>query len=181
MFVAFGASAQFLSFGVKAGLNMASLSDTDNSKMKVGFKVGPTMELAVAPSMSFQTALLLSSRGVDFDEGDGTISANYLELPVTFAYKYPIAPDTRIYGNVGPYFAYGIYGDSKGYSGNKFDTFGDEGILENFDFGFTIGVGMEITKLNFGLNYDLGLTNCAKEGDASPKNRNFWISVGYKF
>ncbi len=182
--VAVGASAQ-LSFGVKAGLNMSNITDFENSEMKIGYKIGPTVEYAFAPNMAIQSGVLLSSLGTKEKDGDGSIDANYLQIPISFAYKYAIAPDTKIYGNVGPYFGFGIFGKSKFYNEltdkyEKEDTFGDNG-MENFDCGLTFGVGMEVTKFNFGLNYDLGLTKVYDVSGSSSRNSNFWISVGYNF
>lgn len=211
VFAAVSASAQ-LSFGVKAGLNMSTITDVEDSDMKIGYKVGPTVEYMFAPNMGIQSGLLLSSKGVksslsyhdDYENEtinqDATINSNYLELPILFAYKFAIAPDTKVYLNAGPYLAYGIFGKTKfkytidGYSGDyevKYDTFGDDYYDENlethypgmerFDFGLSFGAGMEITKFNFGLNYDLGLKKVYDVDGDSPKNSNFWISAGYKF
>ena len=195
MLVAVSASAQ-LSFGVKAGLNLSNISgDGESLDSKIGFKIGPTVEFAIAPNMAIQSGLLLSSKGAKTSESysesgidvdaDITINANYLELPICFAYKYPIAPDTKIYVNAGPYLAYGLFGkttakiSAMGLSAEEDeDTLGDDG-FENFDFGLTFGIGAEVTKFNFGLNYDLGLSEVIK--DSKIKNTNFWISVGYNF
>lgn len=187
LFTALAASAQ-LSFGVKAGLNMSTITDVDDSKMKIGYKIGPTVEYALDENMAIQSALLLSSKGVKRDVLDYTRNANYLELPISFAYKYPIAYDTKIYANAGPYFAYGIFGKTKTKTEvagvereTKYDTFDDDR-MKNFDMGLTFGVGLEITQFNFGLNYDLGLTKISDEIlYKDSKNGNFWISLGYKF
>ena len=180
--VALTASAQ-LSFGVKAGLNMSSISDVEDSKMKIGYKVGPMAEISLPGStMGVQAALLLSSKGVKADGFDAQINANYLELPITFVYKFPLAFDTNLYVDAGPYFAYGIFGKSDiSFEGVSLgvDTFSDDFGMKKFDTGLTIGAGMEVAKFNFGLNYDLGLTKVFDEGDG--KNGNFWISLGYKF
>ncbi len=178
LLVTVGASAQ-LSFGLKAGLNMSSITETSGSEMKIGYKVGPTVEFMFAPSMGIQSGLLLSSQGVKYSGGDSKIDANYLQIPISFVYKYAIAPTTRIYGNAGPYFGYGIFGNSTLIKVIDVDTFGDTGILERFDAGLTMGIGTEVSKFNFGLNYDLGLTDATKLG--SGTNSNFWISVGYNF
>jgi opacity protein-like surface antigen len=195
LFVAGGVKAQ-VSFGVKAGLNLSSMTNDEDSKMKVGYTVGPTVEFGFAPNMAIQSGVLLSSKGVkysgiyiediDFD-ADVTMNANYLQIPIAFAYKFPIAPDTKVYVNAGPYLAFGLFGKTKfkgeidGESASAdIDTFGDDGMgVKRFDFGLTFGLGMEVTKFNFGLNYDLGLTDVVK--DSGSKNSNFWISVGYKF
>jgi len=179
--LAVAASAQ-VSFGVKAGLNLSTITDTPDSKTKVGYKVGPTMEYAFYENMAIQTGLFLSSKGVKTDH-DYKVNANYLELPVSFAYKYPVAFDTNIYANIGPYFAYGIFGKSKTTTGTVIDDYTEVDTFDNtlkyFDMGLTFGLGMEVTQFNFGVNYDLGLLKVKQMGDG--KNGNFWISVVYSF
>ncbi|MCD7972417.1 MAG: PorT family protein [Candidatus Azobacteroides sp.] len=173
---AFTASAQ-LSFGLKAGLNLSDMSDYDNTKMKIGYKVGPTVNLSLG-DIGFQGAILLSSKGVKGDGVDGKIDANYLEIPVSFVYKRPVAFDTNLYINAGPYFAYGLFGKTDLGLAGEIDTFSDE-MLNRFDMGLTFGVGIEVLMFNFGVNYDLGLTKI--DDFSNAKNRNLWISVGYNF
>ncbi|MCD7972419.1 MAG: PorT family protein [Candidatus Azobacteroides sp.] len=178
--IALTAGAQ-VSFGVKAGLNLSNITNFDDSQVKVGYKVGPSMQYSFQDNMAIQTALLLSSKGVKFDHLDGKIDANYLELPISFAYKFPISYDTNVYVNAGPYFALGIFGKTSASvldTEHHEDTFGSDRAKE-FDFGFTFGVGMEVSQFNFGVNYDLGVTEVYDHG--SHRNGNFWVSVGYQF
>lgn len=59
--------------------------------------------------MAIQSALLYSAKGAKADlEGiDITLNANYLQLPVHFAYKIDAAPGTKVVLHAGPYIAYG--------------------------------------------------------------------------
>ena len=168
MLIAVSANAQ-VSFGLKAGLNLATITGNGGSAdSKIGYKIGPALDFGIAENMSIQAAALLSSKGAKH------VDANYLEVPVCFAYKFPIAPDTKIYVNAGPYFAYGLFGKTGGI-----DTFDDDFGMKKLDYGATIGAGAEVLKFNFGLNYDLGLAKIYDGGSA--KNSNFLISVGYNF
>ena len=178
LLVAVSVSAQ-ASFGLKAGLNMSTVtSGGESADMKIGYKVGPALDVALAPTMSIQAAALLSLKGAKNSD------ANYLEIPICFAYKFPIAPDTKIYLNAGPYFAYGIFGKT-----GSIDTFDDDFGIEKLDYGATIGVGAEVLKFNFGLNYDFGLADISKSLSIPDmeiiknkvRNGNFWLSVGFYF
>jgi len=170
--VAVGANAQF-AIGLKAGLNLSTVTTEGiSADPKIGYKIGPTAEIGLGPNMAIQAGALLSLKGAKDSD------ANYLEVPVCFAIKFPIAIDTKIYVNAGPYFGYGLFGKTKIISGEKFDTFDR---IEKIDYGATIGAGMEVLKFNFGLNYDLGLADVNKTSGVTSKNGNFWISIGCKF
>ena len=174
--VAVGANAQF-AIGLKAGLNLSTVTGEGISEgisvdSKIGYKIGPTAEIGLGPTMAIQAGALLSLKGSKDSD------ANYLEVPVCFAIKFPIAIDTKIYVNAGPYFGYGLFGKTKTIFGETFDTFDR---IEKIDYGATIGAGMEVLKFNFGLNYDLGLANINKSSLNTTKNGNFWISIGCKF
>jgi len=57
------------------------------------------------------------------------------------------------------------------------------GDLKRFDFGLSLGTGIEFNAFYVGLKYDLGLVNIAgKSWDKTKiKNSNFAVSVGYTF
>ena len=177
MLVDVGANAQF-SFGLKAGLNLSTITNTENTKMQFGYKAGPSVEYAFEPNMAVQSGLFLSSQRMKAKKTNFKTEANYLQLPVCFAYKIPIASNAKMYLNAGPYFAYGLFGKSDFGFDRKEDTFGGDN-LENFDMGATFGAGAEVFKFNLGLNYDFGITEVWK--DSKSRNSNFWFSVGYKF
>ena len=54
------------------------------------------------------------------------------------SYRYDFNRNTQLQVNVGPYFAYGISGEIMG----DLDTFGDNGVLERYDTGLHMGVGL---------------------------------------
>ena len=71
-------------------------------------------------------------------------------------------------------------GDEKG------DIFGDEGIFKRSDLGVRLGAGVVWNRIYFGLGYDIGCLNLAKDvltngGDGTMRNNCFSISVGYNF
>ena len=55
--------------------------------------------------------------------------------------------------------------------------------LKRLDFGLTMGAGVEISSIQIGLTYGLGLANISSYNDNGNKinNRVLGISVGYKF
>lgn len=190
VFVASAVNAQ-LTFGLKAGMNMSGMTEYENSKIKLGYKIGPTMEYLLNDNIAIQTGLFLSSKGAKSEEieyedeltglkikAEETTDANYLELPISLAYIYPVSQKINIYAHAGPYFAYGIFGKTKIKASAsilsttiEMNTFSEsnveiadqkievDALLKRFDAGLVFGVGVEINRFTIGANYDLGLTN----------------------
>ncbi len=181
--------AQNLSFNIKGGLNLSNISgDVEDNKVKTGFHIGVGADYDFAPNMAIQSGLLFSAKGTksDVESVDITVNANYLQLPVHFAYKIDVMPLTRVVLHAGPYIAYGVGGEIKGKEGGvsvAVDTFdGDMGIMKRFDAGLGLGVGAEFGPILLDLGWDMGLINVARDsGDESVRNQNAYLSVGYRF
>lgn len=183
------AGAQNFSFNVKGGLNLSNLSgDVEDNKVKPGFHIGVGADYNFAPNMAIQSALLYSAKGAKADlEGiDITLNANYLQLPVHFAYKIDAAPGTKVVLHAGPYIAYGVGGEIKGKESGvtvAIDTFdGDIGLMKRLDAGLGLGVSTEFVPILLDLGWDMGLINVARDsGNESVKNQNAYLTKGYRF
>lgn len=87
----------------------------------------------------------------------------------------------------GLYYGLGIGGKIKDKtSGEKADIFCDDGLLKRSDLGVRLGAGVVWKQMYFGLSYDIGCLNLAKDvltngGDGKLRNNCFSISVGYNF
>lgn len=199
--------AQNLSFNVKGGLNLSDLSgDVEDNKIKPGFHFGLGADYEFSPNMAIQSGLFFSSKGTKTDDKyesgpttykkELTINANFLQLPVHFAYKIDASPGTRVVLHAGPYIAYGIGGKTKHeskyyyeYEGSihelehdseKMDTFDKDEGLKRFDAGLGIGVGAEFGKILIDLGWDMGFVNLG-DNDVDKNTQNAYLSVGYKF
>lgn len=217
-------SAQELSLGIKGGVNMSNYygKDVKDTKMKLGYNVGISADYDFAPNMAIQSGLFLTTKGAKLAStkinqkfGDATISgssditanAMYLQVPVHFAYKMDVNPDTRIVLHAGPYVAYGVGGKTKTTHDYKItgkpsdtekaafdafvknlnadskgvDTFEKDKGLKPFDAGLGVGVGAEFGQFLVDLGCDFGLMNISRTKGANMKNLNAHLSVGYKF
>lgn len=187
-----------LTFGVKAGMNLANFSGngSGDSKAKVGFNVGITLDYLLDSNIYLLTGLELTTKGAkeEVTVVDGNVSykatekANpmYLQLPVHVGYKVLVNEDLKIVIHAGPYIAYGIGGKAKmEYKldnvkiSEDYDFFGSDA-AKAFDFGLGIGAGVELGKINAGIGYDFGLVNMTRN-NVNLKNMNAYLSVGYKF
>ena len=117
----------------------------------------------------------------------------YLDIPLTAKASFDLG-GARIYGVFGPYIGMGLSGKNKfeitamGETETeeediKLGSDEDEDDVKRLDFGLTMGAGVEISSIQIGLSYGLGLANISPYTDGGSKisNRVLGISVGYKF
>ncbi|WP_029906599.1 porin family protein [Prevotella sp. 10(H)] len=181
-----------LTFGVKAGMNLSEIQKMED-KIKVGFNIGVTAELALPSNFYLLSGLEFTTKGAKGKEMSLTLpggknsvtdkasyNAMYLQLPIHAGYKFDIAPGTKLLVHLGPYFAYGVGGkikwDKKEIEDQDF--FHDDS--NKFDFGIGGAVGVEFfERIEISLAADQGLTKIYK--DTKMKNRAAYINLGYKF
>ncbi len=183
MFVlAFGfMNAQKAQFGIKGGLNIATITGDDTSGVSsiIGFNVGAFTEIKISEKFSIQPELLYSTQGakVDSDGDNVDFILSYLNIPIMA--KYYVSPKFSLEAGPQIGFLTSAKGKAMGVSIDVKDFF------NSTDFGLNLGGGYDFTKnLSAGLRYNLGLSNIAKtEAGDNTKSQNsvFSISVGYKF
>jgi outer membrane protein W len=192
--------------GVKGGLNLSNMimkddesTYSDDFKMTPGFHVGPTAEFPISDMLSFETGLLLSTKGFKMEEsGDGyEYSGNfnlfYVDVPLTVKAAYDVG-SFKVYGAVGPYVGVGVSGKTKykiTYGGEsqtdtevvEWGSDPDTDDLKRLDYGAVVGAGVEINAIQIGATYGLGLANISPDTDGGNKisHRVIQVSVGFKF
>lgn len=200
--------AQTIQYGLKAGINFASISAYDNptssyyqSKNFGNVRFGGIVEYS-RQKFAIQSGLILDGKGGVNTYINTESNTNrrknarlyYLEIPVNFLYGVPIKAGTLFFGG-GAYAAYGIAGNYS-LSGIIFDSpidgtekvyFGNN---ENSDYkrtDFGANFRAEIRFLHgigLELNYEYGLKNIATPSlydDVGIKTRNkvFGIAVSF--
>ncbi|MDO5616585.1 MAG: porin family protein [Cruoricaptor ignavus] len=170
--LAMGSLAFAQQFGVKAGMNVSNVSNSD-AKSKVGFNAGVFMNAPIAESFSIQPEVLYNNLGAK--NGNTTLNLDYIAVPVMFQYK----ATPEFYLEAGPEFGFLVSAKAKN-NGNKADV--KDG-METFNFGVGVGAGYYFTQ-NIGINarYVAGFTDVAKNnsGDAA-RNGVFQVGLNYKF
>lgn len=207
-----------LSLGVKVGANLSSAGgDYSDIKSRLGYHVGLIADYNFSNSLFLRTGLDFTTKGAKFDkEWLGTLDLiesvdpvlntysgykkdkyrlNYLQLPISLGYRFPLSKSVNLTANAGVYFAYGVYAREKVDNGyidkecglyyrGKYKGFDDIG-MHKFDFGLIGGVGVEYNRYLLSVNYEAGLYNTMSGkyvgSDPSWKNRNWTLSLGYKF
>ena len=165
-------NAQDVKFGVKGGLNFASIygDDVPKSPEVTAFHFGVMAEIPISDKFSFQPELMYSGQGYALDKN--TVELNYINVPLMA--KYYVT--NKFSAEVGPQM--GFLASAKNESLDIKDQ------LKNTDFGLNFGLGYKLDSgLNFGARYNIGLSNINDVSGISNKNQNgvFQFSVGYFF
>lgn len=201
------ASAQ-VRFGVKAGLNLASIAYSDDyiglaesefetdlsTGMVPAFHVGAQAEFDFGGPIGLSAGAQLSVKGGKLS-GDGTLlgvpfsftstaSPMYLQVPVAVTFR-----KNGFYAGVGPYVGFGIGGKVKTEAeaaGQTDETsedisFGstEDDDFESLDFGAGIELGYEFNNIRVSASYSLGLANVAPK-DVVDQGKNQGIDISAK-
>ncbi|OCA73814.1 porin family protein [Chryseobacterium arthrosphaerae] len=165
-------------FGLKAGLNISTVSGGDSSS-KAGFYGGAFANIPVAQDFSFQPEVLYSGMGAKAKaNSDLKVNLDYISIPLML--QYNALPN--LYLEAGPQFSFLINSKLK-YKSNSTDG---KDVFKGFDFGLGIGAGYYFTQ-NIGVSarYVAGLTDVIKNrpdlSDDKSKNGVFQIGLAYKF
>jgi len=191
MMLSMGAFAQFapgtLSIQPKVGLNIANLSDLDNTDPRLGVVVGAELEYQFTDLLSLSAGALYSMQGCKSDNGislfgidvntKSTTKTDYLNIPILLnvyvtkglAVKLGLQPGMNL-------SAKSKYeGSVAGYGG---ESEGDIDV-QSFDLSLPIGVSYEISNFVIDGRYNFGLSKVFENAD--PKHSVFQITLGYKF
>ena len=170
-------------FGIKAGLNLCTITNSDqdgvSSGTLVGFHIGVLGEFMFGDKLAFQPELLYSTQSVklDFDGDKGDLKMDYVTIPVMAKYYLVESFSVEFGPQIG--FLTAAKATSAGESVDVKDS------MKTTDFGLSFGVGYTITEnINAGLRYNFGLTQIQKDlvaGESASKNSVFQIALIYKF
>lgn len=182
--------AKPLRFGVEAGGVMSNFTDA-GLQSGFGFYAG-VRGLYGFEKNAYATASLRyiqkGSDGIDGDaDGDVTYTPGYIELPVAVGMQGLVGKRTVLFGETGPYFAYGVCGKNKGYSFSSGpdnsiswdrDFFSKaNGSPHRFDWGWHARAGVRFSHIELSLSYEHGFVNVWKDQDS--KTTAWTLGVGY--
>lgn len=163
---------------VRAGINLANVSVTDNGRVNASnqltsFQVGVLGDVSLGTSLlSLQPGLLLSGKGAKVEKGTAgqagylkqTFQPLYLEVPVNLLVKLPLASTSRLFVGAGPYLAMGIGGKVKTTGNNilgvsysreaDIQFSNDDPTTFNEEEGAGLGV---VRRFDYGLNGTAGI------------------------
>jgi len=162
--------AQEIKLGVKAGLNFASVSGNYTAKPETvtGLNYGVMAEIPITGKFYFQPEALFSGQG--FAINKDVVALNYLNIPLMG--KYYVTKGLSL--EAGPQIGFLL--SAKQESVNVKDSF------QSLDYGVNAGVSYKLNNgLNFGIRYNVGLSDITKATNFTNKNGVAQVSIGYFF
>lgn len=196
------AQTEKVKIGVKAGLNIASLTFDENeleSSQKTGFTAGIMAEIPLAKNFSVQPEVLYSQQGMKFSYSDidvanssykSTITLNYLNIPVML--KYYVLKGLSV--QAGPQIGILLKSNNKyqddflGYDNHENYNLSD--YTNAFDTSVNLGLGYQFKdKFYVDLRYNISYSDVFKEANSNGnyvinsdmRNKVFQITIGYFF
>jgi hypothetical protein len=184
-----------LAAGVKAGVNIATLSgEGDSPGRRTAFLGGGFLTISLANSIVyFQPELLYSLKGFKESEGGttGTLNLKYLDLPLLVGVGLtPASGKLTPRFFVGPQVSFQLgcdIGGSEGGISGSIDC--DDSLLQGlldtksviFDLLLGIGADIDVGKLDLVIDarYDLGLTDVLEAGDSKMSAWQFLGGVAF--
>jgi hypothetical protein len=182
------AYAQAFEFGVKGGVNFATLSVEDGDSpfdSRIGVAVGGFVTWKAFSWLELQPEMLFTSKGAKVEESGITsdLIVDYLEVPILVRYTRSFADNWRFYVAAGPTLATRMRARTRTeFSGGTEEIEIDDDV-ERMDFGVAAGGGIERGRWAFDGRYTFGLSDV----DADPsetstfRNRVISLTAGFRF
>lgn len=189
------ASAQ-PTFGLKAGLNVADVTNTFedvdgvfDAQPRLGFVGGVLVDLPLNPQFGIRAEALYSQKGArenfEGDEtkgggGDTVLKMDYIEVPLLARVAVEPTPTLEVGLMAGPAFAFNVVEklEIDGTNVREGDDF-----VQSFDTGIAVGAEVGSGPFFVDFRYTLGLLNVAQEldeDDDEPKNGVFSVTGVFK-
>jgi hypothetical protein len=185
-------------FGVRAGLNVADVSDVDFDRVadfetdgqpRLGFVGGVFAEIPLTPTFAVRPEVLYSQKGaraVAADDADDDVSLDldYIEVPVLARVGFPASPTLEVALLAGPSIGFRLSDNL-----DDIDDFGDDDAVTSTDYAAVVGGEIGSGPFFVDLRYTFGLGDLGEDfadeigvdTDSSPRNGVFAVTASYKF
>jgi len=191
------ADSKAVQFGVKGGVNSATISgdDINDAKSRTSFNVGVLAEIPITERLSIQPEVMYSGQGFDVKEidQDNIFDTNenveyqldYIQVPILL--KAYLVKGLSV--EVGPQFGFKIHEEldfQPNADGGDIEINPEDSYIKDFDTSLAIGAGYKFDN-GFFVNgrYNLGLTNIFKEDtileNIDAKNAVWQVGLGFMF
>ncbi len=162
-----------LTVAVKAGLNLANISNTSgiSTSNYTGYMIGGYISPKQKKIVGFRSEIMLSRQGYDYSTGTqtGKVNLDYLLLPQLIVLKFTKKFQVQVGGQAAFLLNAGV--DSTGGSGNNGSLFD---YFKRFDYG-VVG-GLEVSPLSgffIGSRINISLRNLKKNASGGRSNPGF--------
>lgn len=172
------------SFGVKGGLNLASLKGegVDNLNIRSSVHITGLVEIELSDRFSVQPEIVFSSQGAEESDIDykATWYLNYINIPLIT--KYYINDQLSI--EAGPQIGFLMNAKLDWSDDDESGLDELEEFISSIDFGIDFGLGYKLESgLIFGGRYNMGMINVLESDMTEGKLTNgvLQMSIGYLF
>ena len=171
----------------KVGINLATMTNDDDAKMRVTLALGAELEYHATPLLSISAGAIYSQQGAKGDTNGikETIKMDYINVPILanfhvaegLAFKVGIQPGFLINDKV-EVSANGVTAEV----GLK-EALQESGVnadIPSLDFAIPLGVSYEFNRVVLDARYNFSLTEALSIMGESTKHSVFQITLGYK-
>lgn len=177
-------SAQ-ITYGVKAGVNLADVSFSGGTDVPSSRRVGPFAgAFATVPlweRISVQPEAIYTVKGTSLEVADleSDYIVDYLEVPVLARYRVT----QRVHVFAGPSMAFRLRARNRFEFDGSTEEIDVAGDVERFDLAAVGGVGVEFGRwlLDGRMTYGLSDTDADTSDEVTIRNRAFSIAMGFRF
>ena len=173
------AKAQHASFGLKGGLNISNIHNSNGTYYNpaAGVHAGGLVHIHLTKHWAVQPELVFSTQGAKFRNAGTETNYNlsYVNVPVLAQYMF--ANGFRV--QAGPQVGFLVHAASRNNE-LKQHTMDD---YNKVDLALSAGASYQIPNSGFGLDarFNLGVTDISKNNAVNSTNRGFQAGVFYLF
>lgn len=177
------------SFMPKAGLNLATMTNDDDAKIRPALTIGGEFGYVASPKVALSFGAMYSQQGCKGNvQGiDATIKMDYINVPIIAACR--VTDNLSVKVGLQPGF---LINDKVKVSANgasaevglkeSYEAAGMDVTIHKFDLSIPIGISYDFSNVQLDLRYNAGLTNILSiPGGEGTKNSVFQFTIGYKF
>ena len=189
-------SVAFSQFGIKGGINLATVSGADKSlggidpTHKLGLAGGISYRIGLIAGLAIQPEVMYIQKGAIYDgnmsiqgfsiSGKTTLSGNYIDIPVLVKFNLPI-PVFSPYIEGGVSYGILLSAKEKTEAGGQSNETDIKDQLTKSDVSLIFGVGVEFLILEIDARMVLGQTKLGKDSDAKVFNNGIIFTAGLRF
>ena len=169
----------------RIGITMSSLTNMDDSKMKVNLTYGVEFEHFFTDQFSVAGGIIFTDQGTKFksDLGDYSLNLYYSTFPLTA--NYYVLPGLAVKAGLQPAIRVKARMEMDGTKidlDRMLDIFldDDDYKMNKFDLSIPFGLSYEYSGVTLDARYNLGVTKLFSGLDESVRNNVIVVTLGYK-
>ena len=172
----------------KAGINIATMTNDDDAKIRTGLVVGAELDYQATPQFSISAGALYSQQGSEAKvQGvSGTLKMDCVNVPILV--NFHVANGLALKAGIQPGFLINdkVEVSSNGVSAEvglkeSYRAAGVDADISSLDFAIPLGISYEFSHVVLEARYNLSLTNAITVLGESTKHSVFQLTLGYKF